>query len=625
MKHILLAVVLMVFHVTTGIETLSAAETARLPNIVLIFADDLGISDLACYGRKDHHTPHLDRLASQGMRFTSAYCAQPICSPSRASLMTGKCPARLNLTNYLPGRPDAPSQRLLNPVIEGQLPLEEVTIAELLKEAGYVTGLFGKWHLGGKEFGPAEQGFDVVDSPPANTPPTLETGGKGEFLISAAAEKFIEKHRDEPFFCYVPHNNPHIPLAAAPEYIEKNRDAFHPVYAAMIETLDESVGRLMAKIDELGLTEKTIFIFTSDNGGLHVLEYPGTPATHNRPFRAGKGFVYEGGMREPLIVRWPGVIAPGSECDTPIVLTDLVPTLLDAAGIDPAKTVGPLDGANIMPLLRGESMPERPLFWHFPNYTNQGSRPAGAIRDGDWKLIENFEDDNLELYNLTEDESEVNDLAKTETARVDELHAKLKSWRDQVGARMPTLNPDFDDALHHRLYVEQDSSKLIPLATAAETEPVWTDWRAAMNAAVKGRKAIVTPATGDIRLHAIAARVHGEKLRYEPEPYKNVLGYWTVVTDWAEWEFDVENPGRYEVEIQQGCGTGSGGAEVAVEVGGETLTLTVQETGHFQQMILRTIGVVELSTGKQTLSLKPQTKPGVAVMDVRRVVLRPVP
>ncbi|MEX0727772.1 MAG: sulfatase-like hydrolase/transferase [Planctomycetaceae bacterium] len=620
MKPILLSMVVVLLSVANGIAIASAADESPRPNIVLIFADDLGINDLACYGRKDHRTPHLDRLASQGMRFTCAYTAQPICSPSRAALMTGKCPARLNLTNYLPGRPDAPSQRLLQQRIEGQLPLEEVTIAELLKEAGYVTGLFGKWHLGGTGFGPAEQGFDVVVTPPANPPPTLETGGKGEFLISAAAEKFIEAHRDEPFFCYVPHNCPHIPLAAAPEYIERNRDAFHPVYAAMIETLDESVGRLMTKVDELGLSDRTIFIFTSDNGGLHVLESSGTPATHNTPFRAGKGYVYEGGLREPLIVRWPGVVTPGSICKTPVVLTDLVPTLLEAAGINPAIAVGPLDGVSIMKLLRGESMTERPLYWHFPNYTNQGGRPAGAIREGDWKLIENFEDGSLELYNVKTDVSETNDLARTETARVEDLRAKLKSWQAQVGAHMPSSNPEFDD-----VYIEQDSSRLIPLATAAETEPLWKEWRAAMNAAVKGRKPLVTQADGDIRLHAKTARVHGEKLRYEAEPYKNVLGYWTVVSDWAEWQFNVENAGKYEVEIQQGCGAGSGGAEVDVEVGGESLTFKVQETGHFQQMILRTIGVVELGAGKQTLAIKPKTKPGVAVMDIRRIVLRPLP
>jgi arylsulfatase A-like enzyme len=599
-------------------------QTAAKPNIVLIFADDLGINDLHCYGRQDHHTPNLDRLASQGMKFNCAYTAQPICSPSRAAIMTGKCPARLNLTNFLPGRADGPSQRLLQPRIEGQLPLEEVTIAELLKGAGYATGLFGKWHLGNKGFAPQDQGFDVAVSPQANNKqPTLETGGKGEFAITEAAEKFMEENRDRPFFCYVPHNNPHIPLHAAPELIEKNKNAFHPIYAAMIETLDMAVGRLMAKVESLGLANRTIFIFTADNGGLHVLEFPGTPATYNRPYRAGKGYVYEGGLREPLLVRWPGTVSAGQVCETPVVLTDLVPTLLEAAGVDVAKTVGPLDGVSITKLLRGEPLPARTLFWHFPNYTNQGGRPAGAVRDGDWKLVEQYEDSSVELYNLAQDIGETKDLATAEPERAAELRGKLAAWRASVGARMPTPNPAFDAALHRRLYIDQDPSKLIAAATAAETEPAWTAWREVMNAAVKGNRPRVTPAMGDIRLHAKDARVHAETMRYEPQPNKNVLGFWTKASDWADWEFDVPLAGVYEVEVQQGCGKGSGGAEVAVEVGGETLKFTVQETGHFQQMILRTIGTVTLPAGKQTLAIKPQTKPGPAVMDLRRIVLRP--
>jgi arylsulfatase A-like enzyme len=207
--------------------------------------------------------------------------------------MTGKCPARLHLTNFLPGRADAPSQKLLQPVIEGQLPREEITIAEWLRDAGYATGLFGKWHLGNQGFSPTDQGFDVAFMPPANSDPSATEGGKSEYAITAAAEKFITEHRDGPFFCYVPHNNPHIRLAAKAELIEKYGSAFHPTYAAMIETLDDAVGRLMKKIDELGIAEQTIFIFTSDNGGLHVLESAGTPATHNTPFRAGKGYLYE--------------------------------------------------------------------------------------------------------------------------------------------------------------------------------------------------------------------------------------------------------------------------------------------------------------------------------------------
>ncbi|MGN6135775.1 MAG: sulfatase-like hydrolase/transferase [Aureliella sp.] len=596
------------------------------PNIVLVLADDLGINDLACYGRQDQRTPQLDSLAASGLRFTTAYTAQPICSPSRAALMTGKSPARLHLTNYLPGRPDAPSQKLLQPVIEGQLPLEERTLAEWLRDAGYATGLFGKWHLGNKEaFGPERQGFDVVVMPPANTKPSADEGGKGEYAITRAAEKFIEEHRDQPFFCYVPHNNPHIPLGAKPELIESNRGAFHPTYAAMIETLDDAVGRLVRKVDQLGLSERTIFIFTSDNGGLHVLESPGTPATHNTPYRAGKGYVYEGGLREPLIIRWPGVAEAGRTVDAPVVLTDLVPTLLEAAGIQVAKTVGPLDGVSLMGLLQGKPLSERPLFWHFPNYTNQGGRPAGAMRLGDWKLVENFEDGSLELYDLKGDPGEKHNLAEQEPQRAAQMRDQLAAWRTRIGAQMLTPNPDFDAKLHDQIYGQQDSSKLIPAATAAATFPLWADWRKAMNQAIAGRKPHVTPASGDIRLHAKDAIVHGEKLRYESESHKNVLGFWTNPNDWAEWIFTPPAAGTYEVEIQQGCGQGAGGAEVHVEISGQApLKFTVVDTGHFQNMILRTIGQVELAAGEQTLAVKPQSKPGVAVMDIRRIVLRPV-
>ena len=625
----MLIVLVVLAHAFAGeLPAQTGAKRDPRPNIVLVFADDLGVHDLGCYGRAEHRTPHLDKLASQGLRFSAAYTAQPICSPSRAALMTGKCPARLNLTNYLPGRPDAPSQKVLQPRIEGFLPLEEVTVAELLRQAGYATGLFGKWHLGGANHSPREQGFDVVVSPPAGSKPEvrdgeLVEGGKGEFAITAAAERFIADNKDRPFFCYVPHNNPHIPLAAAANLVEKNAAAFHPTYAAMIETLDKTVGRLLAKLDELGIAERTLFIFTSDNGGLHVLEFPGTPATHNKPYRAGKGYLYEGGLREPLLVRWPGAAAAGRVVDTPVVLTDLVPTLLEAAGIDAAKTVGPLDGVSLVKLLRGGELPARPLFWHFPNYTNQGGRPAGAIRDGDWKLVEQFEDGSLELYNLATDVGETRNVATEQPQRVEQMAAALRAWRARVGARMPTPNPDFDAQAHRALYIDQDPSRLAPTATAAAVEPDWKAWRAAMNSAVKGRQPRVTPAQGDIRLQAKDARVHAETMRYEPQPNKNVLGYWVKPTDWADWEFTVEKAGRYEVEVQQGCGAGSGGAEVAVEVAGQTLTFTVQDTGHFQHMILRVIGAVELPAGKQTLAVKPRTKPGVAVMDLRRVVLRP--
>ncbi|MGV3482864.1 MAG: sulfatase-like hydrolase/transferase [Planctomycetaceae bacterium] len=595
------------------------------PNIVLVLADDLGINDLACYGRRDQRTPSLDALAAAGMRFTSAYTAQPICSPSRAALMTGKSPARLHLTNYLPGRPDAPSQKLLQPVIEGQLPLEEPTIAEWLKSEGYATGLFGKWHLGNAGFGPDKQGFDTVVSPPANSKPSEQEGGKSEYAITRAAIEFIRGQQDSPFFCYVAHNNPHIPLAARADLIKKNQDSFHPVYAAMIETLDATVGMLIQELEQLGIADNTLFVFTSDNGGLHVLEGANHPATHNTPYRAGKGYVYEGGLREPLIIRWPGHVPAGSSCDTPVVLTDLVPTFLEAAGINIAKTTGPLDGTSLLPLLSGGDLPPRTLFWHFPNYTNQGGRPAGAVRRGAWKMVQQYEDNRMELYDLASDPGETNDLASKQPQLANELAADLARWQTQVGAQMVHPNPDFDQAMHDRIYVEQDPSTLVASATSAEMAPAWAGWRQAMNQATKGRSPKITPATGDVRLLARDATVHAETMRYESASNKNVLGYWVNPKDWAEWTFEAPAAGKYEVEVQQGCGAGSGGSTVELRLGDQTIGFTVIETGHFQNMAQRTVGTFELSAGRHTLEVRPLTKPGAAVMDLRRVVLRPLP
>ena len=602
---------------------INAALAVERPNFVLILADDLGVNDLSCYGRKDQRTPHLDRLAAGGTRFDAAYCAQPICSPSRAALLTGKSPARLHLTNFLPGRADAPSQKLLQPVIEGRLPLEEVTLAELLRDAGYATGCIGKWHLGGKGFGPAEQGFGTVFPGRANTTPGETEGSKGEYELAAAAEKFLEENRARPFFLYLAHNSPHIPFSATPDEIRKNADAFNPAYAAVIEHLDASVGRVLAKLAALALTERTLLVFTSDNGGLHVLESPGTPATHNTPFRAGKGYLYEGGLRVPLIIRWPDGAHAGTVDNRPVMISDLMPTVLKLAGLDPAKTVGPLDSVSLAedPATRDDA--SRPLFWHFPHYTNQGGRPGAAIREANWKLIEHFEDARIDLFDLATDPGETRSLAEREGARAAAMRAKLAAWRRSVGAQECTPNPAFDPAQHRALYVERDSSKVPLTGPAAQIATEWKPWRTAMNAAVKGREPRVTPAAGDIRLHARDATIHGEKLRYEPEPHKNTLGYWVRAEDWAEWKIDLPKSGAYEVEILQGCK--GGGSEVAVEVAGRNIVFTVEDTGHFQSFISRTIGAVDLKAGPQTLALKPRTKSGAAIMDCRRVVLRPIP
>lgn len=600
--------------------SIQAAEPKQ-PNIILFFADDLGVFDLGCYGRSEHKTPRLDQLAAEGVRFNCAYTAQPICSPSRAALMTGLYPARLQLTNFLNGRADADSQKMLQPIIQGQLPLEEVTIAELLKEAGYKTGLFGKWHLGGAKFGPKQQGFDVVQMPKANTKPTATEGGKGEYEITEGVIQFIEENKTGPFFCYVPHNTPHIPLDAKPELVDKYQESFHPVYAAMMETMDDSVGRVLDKLKQLAIDDNTIVIFTSDNGGLHVLEFPETPATHCGPYRAGKGYLYEGGLREPLIIRWPNQIKGGQVLDQPVMLIDLMPTLLAAAGLDVNKVTGPLDGANLLgSLTKAEPLPERNFYWHFPNYTNQGGRPASAIRSGKWKLVEQLENGKFELYDLEQDVGETTDVAAQHADVVTRLVDDLKQWRKRVGAQELKPNPNFNSDLHRSLYVDRDPSKWEAKATAKETAEGWQPWRDTMNQVVAGRKPNVTPADGEIRLQARDARVHGKRIRYEPEPYKNVVGYWTEVDDWVDWEFQVPEDGDYEVEIQYGCGTG--GSEVEVQVANQAFSFIVQDTGHFQKMILLTKEIGALKAGKTTLAVRPKSKPGIAVMDIRRIVVR---
>lgn len=458
---------------------LVSTDAAEKPNIVFILTDDLGINDLGCYGRKEHHTPNLDKLASEGMRFTCHYCAQPICSPARAAILSGNSPARLHLTTYLPGRPDCPAQKLLHPKINQQLPAEEKTLADYLKSAGYATACIGKWHLGGAGFGPEKRGFEFVYAGKADTKPSETEGGKGEYELTQKAIEFVEKSKDRPFFLYLAHNTPHIPLGARSALIEKYKDTFNPTYVAMMETMDDSVGLLLAKLDELQLMKSTIVVFTSDNGGLHVLEFPDSPATHNTPFRAGKGFLYEGGLRVPLIVRWPGVVPAGKACDVPVMQQDFAPTLLEACGL---KADGPFDGVNVLPLLKGDKLAERTLYWHFPHYTNQGSRPAGAIREGQWKLIEHYEDGRAELFDLANDVSEQTDLAARESARAKAMKDKLSTWRKEMKAQENAPNPSFDPALHKKLYSDVDVSNLKAGKTAAEMRISLQSWRDGMNA-----------------------------------------------------------------------------------------------------------------------------------------------
>lgn len=449
--------------------TRAAPSRPGPPNLIFILVDDLGWVDLGCYGSTFHETPHLDRLAAGGVRFTKAYATGPLCSPTRAAILTGKHPARLHLTTYLPGRADSPAQKLLHPKTRLHLPLDEVTLAEALKPAGYRTGHVGKWHLGGKGFGPEDQGFDLNiggtagGSPPrgffAFQTPTLKAAAPDEYLtdrLTDEAERFIDDNRDRPFFLYLCHFAVHIPLQAKPELVDKyeakaspgrglGQGQNNPVYAAMLESVDESVGRIVRKLEELKLSENTLLVFTSDNGGLSIREGDLTPATSNAPLRGAKGQLFEGGIRVPLIVRMPGTIAAGRECHVPVTSTDFHPTFLAACGLASTPPPGP-DGIDLMPLLTGaKNAPARDaLFWHLPHYSNQGGTPSGAVRKGNFKLIEFYEDDRLELYNLADDTGENRDLSREMPQRRNELHALLKQWRQSVDAQMPTPNPQFD-------------------------------------------------------------------------------------------------------------------------------------------------------------------------------------
>jgi arylsulfatase A-like enzyme len=471
-RQALLAIIFILFALLRAPATAAAGPPDKpKPNIIIILIDDMGWRDVGCFGSTFHETPHIDRLAAAGMKFTQAYAACPVCSPTRASILTGKYPARLHLTDWLPGRSDRPTQKLLRPPIRQYLPLEETTLARALKPLGYVSASIGKWHLGGKPYYPEKHGFDVnvggteKGSPPGyfypyKNPsfsiPTLPGGAPGEYLtdrLTSEAEKFIAKNKDRPFFLYLAHYAVHIPLQAKKDLIARyrqrarpNRAQHNPVYAAMVASVDESVGRIVKKLADLKLADRTVILFTSDNGGLSVKEGPNTPATSNAPLRAGKGYLYEGGIREPLIIRWPRVTRPGSVCDVPVCSVDFFPTLLEIAGgkKDAGRSV---DGVSLVPLLQKSGDLKRDaLYWHYPHYSNQGGKPGGAVRRGDYKLIEFFEDGKLELYNLKEDPGEKTDLSARMPEKRKELHRLLSDWRKAVKAQMPTRNPDYRPA-----------------------------------------------------------------------------------------------------------------------------------------------------------------------------------
>ncbi len=442
----------------------------------------------------------------------------------------------------------------------------------------------------------------------------LEKSQPGEYLtdrLALEAEKFIEQNKDRPFFLYLAHYAVHIPLMAKSDLVAKYKSAqasrhqANAIYAAMIASLDDSVGRLAGKLAELGLAERTIIVFTSDNGGLSVQEGPNTPATSNHPLRAGKGYLHEGGIRVPLMIKWPGVVKPGETSHTPVISMDLFPTLLAPAGV---RLEGPVDGVDVTPLLKGGSIERDTLYWHYPHYANQtrspgapaGGGPGAAIRVGDWKLIQHFENGAHELYNLRQDIGEQNNVADRMPERVLELGKRLHDWQNSVKAQWPIYNSLFE---------------ALPIAQAGD---------------------------GSLLLHARDAVIHGQQVRYEPQPHKNTVGYWTQADDWVSWVGEIQKPGGFRVEVLQGCGKGSGGSEVELNIAPDdsskpnaqnskaaphiqTLQFTVQETGSFQNFVAREIGRVKLNQpGRYTFAVRPKNKPGVAVMDLRQIRLKPV-
>ena len=500
--------------------------TPPRPNIVLFLVDDLGWSDVQCYGSGFHETPHIDALAASGIRFDQAYAACHVCSPTRASILTGKYPARLHLTDWLPGRKDFAFQRLRPPDFQQHLPLEEITLAETLKEHGYHTAHIGKWHLGEEPFGPTAQGFDVQIPqwnkgwPKTGFHAPFELAGlpdqPGDYLtdrLTEEAERFIEAHRQQPFFLYLSHfavHDPiqgrsdlvehyqakrlHHPAASGPAFrLEANPDDQTPLtspqlealldqpdwsgfrvlpqrtvkvkqhqdnvqFAAMVTAMDESLGRIVAKLKALELDQNTLIVFFSDNGGMSAANF-GNPArvigkhqldaaysTSNLPLRGAKGWLYEGGIRVPLIMRLPAGEAPGSVCHQPVMSTDLYPTILELAGL-PARPEQHCDGVSLASLLTDAtaSLSREALYWHFPHYSNHGMQsPGAAVRSGDYKLIEYFENGTLQLFELGNDIGEQNDLARQLPEKTQELRQLLHRWQASVGAQSMQEKPRAD-------------------------------------------------------------------------------------------------------------------------------------------------------------------------------------
>jgi len=494
-------------------------------NVVFFLVDDLGWTDVGYNGSSFYETPNIDQFATEGVRFTNAYAACHVCSPTRASIMTGKYPATLHLTDWLPGRREFPFQKFLNADINQHLPFEEITIAEALKEHGYTTAIFGKWHLGEDPSGPLQHGFEMHIPEKWNkgwpkagyhAPFKLEglEDSEGDYLtdrLTDEALKYIEKNKDTPFFLYLSHFAVHDPIEGRPDLVEKYEDKLKQIqpqqgapfilegnpdddnpltredlnrlieesdyvehkvlpnrtvkikqfqdnvqFAGMVESVDESLGRVLSKLEELGLEDNTIVIFFSDNGGMSAANF-GNPervipesqldkaySTSNLPLRGAKGWLYEGGIREPMIVKWPSRGKQGTVCEVPVISTDFFPSILDMLGL-PIPQENNFDGVSIVPLLKGEDKLDREAInWHFPHYSNHGMQsPGGAVRCGDYKLLEYYENNTVQLFNLETDIGEQDDLSGSEPEKVRELTEMLHKWREDVDAQMMSSNPDY--------------------------------------------------------------------------------------------------------------------------------------------------------------------------------------
>jgi len=469
-RNIRVEIMVFGFLTATGFNVIAQERsTPTKPNIIFILADDLGWKDLACYGNPFNETPNLDKLAKDGIRFTQAYAACPVCSPTRASIMTGKYPARLQLTNFIGGMRTDPLSPVLPASFKPYLEARETTLPELLKQKGYSTGMIGKWHLGDQDsVAPWNQGFDYsrmigkngldyynysiyIDSYQKEF-----TDHGTEYMtdkLTGYAVDFIKQNKQNPFFLYMAYSAPHVMIVPRADKLSKyfikyqnSGEKYNPNYAAMLESMDDGIGAIFQTLKENGLLENTLIIFTSDNGGLGLDELGPIP-TSNAPLRKWKGHIYEGGTRVPAMASWPGKIAAGTVSDTYFSSIDYLPTLCELTGITAIPE--DVDGQSVLPMLLNpvvQNNQTRPLFWHYPHFSNQLGRPAGSVRIGDFKLVELYESGKLELYNLKEDISESNDLSGKMKGKTTEMQHQLIEWRKKMNAQMPTANPEYKSA-----------------------------------------------------------------------------------------------------------------------------------------------------------------------------------